>query len=1526
MSNRRSGGRASKKKAAAAAAAAANRQQKLETLPEIPTDEADEAPRPETAPGKVSAHAAGGEQQSRPPAAEGESSQRPRSRTASPWRGRGRGAGSIFARSSNPRSHMNRQSIGLSSGHDSNDSPQGPTSPVRISSARVSGPNSAGPAPGRSHAADPAEHSSSSGHRRRGHTLDPEQLAVRQMSPAGISSEPAARTAIDTSASTSDGRKVMSATASHFHVKMENASLSAHHPHLASPKTPVGRPARLSKADSASSGATVTTVEIEESPTLSRQSSAALPQGQLSKMLYREQPQDAGEDGHLFIDTAAASAASGGSAQQTGVSGRPRRGGSGGESRFGDYKSALGRQSTQSVFGSRPRHGAGGQPVDMVSALDESGQHMNMAFSGPVEIPGISLRSNTDTGMRQSQDQLGNHGPRNGRSSGDDMRERTGPGTGGLRRISSKDTLDIGRTQQSRQQQQGQPGRGAWLHTSPGERSDVDSAEYRLPVHQPTPHLARMPKLPLQGDFAMGSDYPYTAGGYGLATDRRNSHAIITEDQVRQMHGSVGQPSATSPGDDADADGRYGAGSFGDGRSPSNSRGREPRLLPATIAMPGTESVNPWSAPPSAGRRGLLRLPCPGRWNALAVSPDTTEPICAVAGHEGLLLRSASSTRYLHSGRRWTQALDLKDVLWRPLDHVVTGASNGTIGIWDPSRDTEHIVRRYTEFSRPVSRLAFRPGDPNFFYSAFSDGNIIGWDMRVDSRVPALRMSIPLTLRDVHSNPQDPNGIAAMSENGRITIWDTRKPQDHKHQFIAHTAFNGQCLAWHPNGRFIASGSSDQNILIWDVKSMLKKVTSTAFCSIKTSSHVHRLQWRPGHDTQITSCAFLKDRYLQVWDMTNPHRNLMFHDKHSESITGFAWFDEDVVCSVGRNNQIVMCDMQSDAIYTDGLLAKTVADFSPNTRLSVATGTFSPGTDTSADASWSRNTQRGARLKSTESVATVAADSSSEGANTKRSMSKFQPNLPEAFIDEHMLDSSMTVKSESIRYLARNYRYDPNNFRECCEANAQAATTVGQIDIAKFWQFLAAAFGDMLPLKPRRKVRRKPSGQYKQQDEQQEPAAAAGANAGVVASVATSRSSSGMFPSKSVIDVLSPGDSSDEEPHRKHIGGQIMRHSTNASPARVQANMYVGSLGITFDGEANGSKLQRMRPGVANTNGGAGKLERTFMSLSHSNLQQAGMVATSKGRVPSPLSRPAAHSMSLGPPGHYASEPATPAHSKLNQSVFQSFTTNPNLTTEAVQRNARYVGLSRDSSAHHTPRDLDSQSMHSQQKFFFHDDTPVEIATTPVQTRRPTFAFGSNFVSTSEPAVPEEEPAKPISGTQRRAAKADLKLVAESCLYYADKGDVQTALIAALLMRRFIRLKHWPEARTWFVDYIDQLDRYEEYSAATEILLETPFDDIQEEVQNPSIINISCSQCGSRLQADPIDGFTRCVECESMANSCAICEIPVIGRYVWCETCGHGGHFDHMHEWFEEMKETACPSGCGHACRVNPVDDIQPLL
>ncbi|TMW69355.1 hypothetical protein Poli38472_001511 [Pythium oligandrum] len=62
----------------------------------------------------------------------------------------------------------------------------------------------------------------------------------------------------------------------------------------------------------------------------------------------------------------------------------------------------------------------------------------------------------------------------------------------------------------------------------------------------------------------------------------------------------------------------------------------------------------------------------------------------------------------------------------------------------------------------------------------------------------------------------------------------------------------------------------------------------------------------------------------------------------------------------------------------------------------------------------------------------------------------------------------------------------------------------------------------------------------------------------------------------------------------------------------------------------------------------------------------------------------------------------------------------------------------------------------------------------------------------------------------------------------------------------------------------------------------------------------------------PTDGLY-CGSCRDFSVKCSICQLVVRGQSMFCMTCGHGGHEQHLRAWFET--ENACPTGCGCWCK-----------
>ncbi|KAJ2463905.1 SEA (Seh1-associated) complex subunit, partial [Coemansia sp. RSA 2322] len=761
------------------------------------------------------------------------------------------------------------------------------------------------------------------------------------------------------------------------------------------------------------------------------------------------------------------------------------------------------RPPVLSVFGTRARtSGSEQQGVPLGSGQTDSQEpRSGVAYSGPTDASGVYIPSSADTA--------------------EDVRNATA--TSRLH-TSGKESTSGGQQPRAVPPQGAGP-QGVWLHTSPGERSGGEgviggSGHLRPPQQQTQSRPARISTAPTQQELAgiedahvAKSSESISSGALQYSRESRQTGRTPagTQQQQQQSHseakssGSVDTLAllpAVSGSQTMSSGNRLTVGSDPAllGRGDIDAWRAENSETSDCDGVAPNQPHNPWSFVRSPNHKKTLTSNFPIAWSAIAASPDV-EPICAVAGREGLHLLTMGPDHIVERisltvGRRWTLAMHFNDVVWRPMDYIATGSHNGKVTIWDPARRNEQSVRTYGDVVRSVTRLTSKPGDPNFVYSAFSDGSIFGYDIRDASNSPALRLAFQ-SPQDIHCNPSDANYIASIAQEGRLSTWDIRMPTKAFLSFVAHSSTGGRCVAWHHNGRFIGSGGSgtDPVIRIWDVQKACEKAALEPSCEIKTSNSVHRLQWRPGYDTQISSCAFSTDPRLQIWDITNNHHNMLFHDKHIDKITGFVWYDENTVWSVGRDHQIIQCDMRSsDVVVTSKLFSNVAAEFSPSTHLAVATGVHCPRSssasateqlaaphfDMEPHVKRALQNQYGNSSGGRGKAKRVASGSSRSGADShvqeqSRSsrvasnelayMAKFAFDLPRPSVDEHPLDPTLAVNSVAICKLARNYHYDPDAFVDCCMHNSGQALAVGFVEIAKFWLFLSAVFGDTLPLK-----------------------------------------------------------------------------------------------------------------------------------------------------------------------------------------------------------------------------------------------------------------------------------------------------------------------------------------------------------------------------------------------------------------------------------------------------------------------------
>ena len=78
-------------------------------------------------------------------------------------------------------------------------------------------------------------------------------------------------------------------------------------------------------------------------------------------------------------------------------------------------------------------------------------------------------------------------------------------------------------------------------------------------------------------------------------------------------------------------------------------------------------------------------------------------------------------------------------------------------------------------------------------------------------------------------------------------------------------------------------------------------------------------------------------------------------------------------------------------------------------------------------------------------------------------------------------------------------------------------------------------------------------------------------------------------------------------------------------------------------------------------------------------------------------------------------------------------------------------------------------------------------------------------------------------------------------------------------------------------------------------------------------IRIRCYICGSEIN----NREQRPCHCRKLRNQirCSVCHVLVKGLLNFCSKCGHGGHSQHIKDWF--LEQNVCPTGCGCMCLID---------
>ena len=242
---------------------------------------------------------------------------------------------------------------------------------------------------------------------------------------------------------------------------------------------------------------------------------------------------------------------------------------------------------------------------------------------------------------------------------------------------------------------------------------------------------------------------------------------------------------------------------------------------------------------------------------------------------------------------------------------LAAGGSEGGTQIWEA---TEAGFQKTTLIPAPgqVGSLAFSPND-NLL--AIGSIEIVLWDLAKNATAVTLR-GHSQKVRVLAWHP-DGRWLASGSDDGTVIIWDTQK-QTAVQTLTQHQQDDGTDyilgLAWSPDGAWLASAGFDNNIRLWDASGLADDAPTNGAVTLKETWLVNdqgsavRLAWSPdGTQLAVSYPAGM----IQIWNVDSktsftgnpkPAQTLV---AHTGTVWGLAWSPDGAHLASSADDQTV---------------------------------------------------------------------------------------------------------------------------------------------------------------------------------------------------------------------------------------------------------------------------------------------------------------------------------------------------------------------------------------------------------------------------------------------------------------------------------------------------------------------------------------------------------------------------------------------------------------------------------------------
>ena len=428
--------------------------------------------------------------------------------------------------------------------------------------------------------------------------------------------------------------------------------------------------------------------------------------------------------------------------------------------------------------------------------------------------------------------------------------------------------------------------------------------------------------------------------------------------------------------------------------------------------------------------------------NALDLCQDGSKVV--VAGRHVFKVYSIEEDEFVERANLRIKNANLNfscnDVVWSPIDDslIATAATNGAVVVWNLGRaDRSKQEQIFVDHKRTVNKVNFHPTEPSLLLSGSQDGTMKLFDLRKEEGQVTFPSNTE-SVRDVQFNPHGYWQFSAVSETGKVQLWDIRRPDRCERQWPAHNNHVFAC-DWHPEIRNqLATAGRDKTIKVWDTGTRGKgDKTHGLEHTIHTVGPVGRVKWRPQRRDYLGSSALVVDFAVNVWDVVRPYIPFAAFNSHTDVTTDIVWRgDPHTMLSTSKDGTLYQ------HVFSDAVRPADKAN-------PVGMGINCRGEVTHAHRARPRNHQAHSVLPGKLRGAELAFKKPLSQTELFRlctsALQLHQPRAPAGQVPEE------TVLRES----AARYRLSPAaSLADLCDHNAGVARSLGRHQVALTWTVL----------------------------------------------------------------------------------------------------------------------------------------------------------------------------------------------------------------------------------------------------------------------------------------------------------------------------------------------------------------------------------------------------------------------------------------------------------------------------------------